>query len=64
MLILLFYQPGKSMKALRIFEFFIVALVLGVVVCFCIQLSLVHGTSVGAVFKGYLPSRAIVEQQG
>lgn len=64
MLILLFYQPGGSMKALRIFEFFIVALVLGVVVCFCIQLSLVHGTSVASVFRGYLPSSAIIEQEG
>ncbi|KAJ3526934.1 hypothetical protein NM208_g10951 [Fusarium decemcellulare] len=64
MLILLFYQPNKSMKALRLFEIFIVFLVLGVVICFCIQLSLVENTSVGSVFKGYLPSNAVIESKG
>lgn len=64
MVILLFYRPDKSMKGLRIFEYFIMCLVLGVVVCFCIQLSLIKDTPIGQVFKGYLPSGAIVEQQG
>ncbi|KAJ1327059.1 metal iron transporter [Microdochium nivale] len=64
MLILLFYDPRGSIKGLRLFEFFIVALVMAVVVCFCIQLSLVHGTSVADVFRGYLPSSAITESQG
>ncbi|CRK18126.1 hypothetical protein BN1708_012246 [Verticillium longisporum] len=64
MLILLFYQPHGSMRGLRFFEFFIVALVLGVVVCFCIQLSLINDIGVGEVFKGYLPSKAIAEQKG
>lgn len=40
------------------------ALVLGVVICFCIQLSLISKTSVGEVFKGYLPSSAVVEGEG
>ena len=39
-------------------------LVLGVVVCFCIQLSYIRDTSVGEVFKGYLPSSAVVEGDG
>ena len=52
------------MKGLRIFEYFVVALVLGVVICFCIQLSLIEDTSVGEVFRGYLPSSAIVESNG
>ncbi|EXL39568.1 manganese transporter [Fusarium oxysporum f. sp. radicis-lycopersici 26381] len=64
MVILLFYRPEKSMRGLRIFEYFIMCLVLGVVVCFCIQLSLIKDTPIGQVFKGYLPSGAIVEQQG
>ncbi|KIL92261.1 manganese transporter [Fusarium avenaceum] len=64
MVILLFYNPDKSMKGLRIFEFFILFLVMGVVICFCIQLSMIENTSVGEVFKGYLPSSSIVEQQG
>lgn len=52
------------MRRLRAFEFFVIALVLGVVICFCIQLSLIRDTSVGEVFKGYLPSAVIVEGQG
>jgi metal iron transporter len=52
------------MKGLRAFEMFVVALVLGVVICFCIQLSLIKDTSVGEVFRGYLPSSAIVQSDG
>lgn len=39
-------------------------LVLGVVVCFCVQLSYIDDTGVGEVFKGYLPSSAVVEGDG
>lgn len=62
--ILIFYRPNGNMLGLRLFEIFVMALVLGVVVCFCIQLSLIRGQSVGDVFKGYLPSSAIVESTG
>lgn len=66
MVILFFYQPDGSMKGLRLFEFGVVALVLAVVICFCIQLSLIDkgANSVGDVFRGYLPSSAITEQKG
>lgn len=64
MVILFFYRPEKSMKGLRWFEFGVVLLVLGVVVCFCIQLSLITDTPVGDVFRGYLPSDAITESRG
>lgn len=39
-------------------------LVLGVVICFCIELSLIHVPDVGSIFRGYLPSSALVESQG
>lgn len=52
------------MSRLRKFEFFVAALVLGVMICFCIQLSYVHDTTAGEVMKGYLPSSAIVEGNG
>ena len=52
------------MKGLRAFELSVAALVLGVVICFCIQLSLIKDTSVGEVFRGYLPSSALVQSQG
>ncbi|KAJ4376849.1 NRAMP-like transporter smf-3, partial [Neurospora sp. IMI 360204] len=64
MLILIFYNPTGHMKGLRIFEFGVCILVMGVVACFCIQLSMISNTSVGQVFKGYLPSGAVIEQQG
>lgn len=63
MILLLFYRPNGSMKGLRSFEYFVVALVLAVVVCFCIQMSLIEDTPVGDVFRGYLPSSVIIEQQ-
>lgn len=62
--ILMFYRPSGSMRGLRVFEMFVAVLVLGVVVCFCFQLSLIQNTSVGEVFRGYLPSRALVESKG
>jgi metal iron transporter len=64
MFILLFYRPEGSMKALRVFEAFVMLLVIGVAVCFCYQLSLIEGTTPGEVFKGYLPSSALVESKG
>ena len=64
LIILLFYSPNGSMRRLRAFEFFVVALVLGVVICFCIQLSLIENTTVGEVFKGYLPSPTVVQGDG
>lgn len=64
LLILMFYRPNGSMRGLRTFEIFVAVLVLGVVVCFIIQLTLIQNTSVGEVFRGYLPSSAIVEADG
>jgi len=65
LVILFFYNPsGMSMRALRLFELFVALLVLGVVICFCYQLSLIQDVGVGEVFRGYLPSSALVESQG
>lgn len=52
------------MTRLRLFEFFVMSLVFGVVVCFCIQLSFIKNTTTGDVFRGYLPSSAVVEGNG
>ncbi|KAK5136089.1 hypothetical protein LTR08_004139 [Meristemomyces frigidus] len=63
--ILLFYRPNDgSIRALRAFEIFVALLVIGVVICFCFQLSLIENVRVGEVFRGYVPSSAIVEGQG
>ena len=53
------------MRRLRAFEYFVMVLVLGVVICFCIQLSLISSSvSVGTVFAGYLPSSTVIHGQG
>ena len=64
LIILLFYNEHGSMRRLRAFEVFIAALVLGVVVCFCVQLSLIENVSVGEVFRGYMPSSGVVQGEG
>ena len=50
------------MRALRGFEFFVAVLVLGVVICFCFELSKIHA-SVGEVFHGFVPSSTLVKSQ-
>jgi len=64
LVILIFYRPTGTVRGLRAFELFVMALVFGVVVCFCFQLSLIRNTAVGEVFRGYLPSSAIVQSKG
>ncbi|KAI0112449.1 natural resistance-associated macrophage protein-domain-containing protein [Nemania sp. FL0031] len=63
-IILFFYRPQGPMNALRIFEIFVMLLVLTVVVCFGIQLSLIKDTTPGEVFKGYLPNDVITKSEG
>lgn len=64
--ILIFYRSNNqaSLTARRMFEFFVALLVLGVVVCFCIQLSFIRGVTPREVFAGYVPSSAVVQGQG
>ncbi|KAI1777077.1 natural resistance-associated macrophage protein [Hypoxylon cercidicola] len=64
MVILFFYKPDGSMRGLRMFEFFVMLLVMAVVVCFCIQLSLIEGTTAGEVFLGYVPNDSIAQSSG
>jgi metal iron transporter len=60
--ILMFYNPtGMTLRATRIFEMLIGLLVLGVVVCFCVELGSIRGTSIGEVFRGYVPSSVLVQ---
>lgn len=63
-LLLLFYNPDGSMARLRIFEYFVMFLVLGVMVCFCIQLAYIRNVSIGEVLRGYVPSAAVVDGNG
>ncbi|KAF1950933.1 natural resistance-associated macrophage protein [Byssothecium circinans] len=62
LIILIFYRPSGTMKSLRAFELFVMLLVLGVVVCFCYELSKIQA-SVREVFRGYIPSSTLVKSQ-
>lgn len=62
LIILIFYRPSGTMKALRAFEFFVMCLVLGVVICFAFELSKIKAP-VDDVFKGFLPSSTIIKSQ-
>ena len=64
LIILIFYNPNGSTRRLRAFEYFVMVLVLGVVVCFCIQLSYIRDVPVGQVFDGFVPSSAVLNGQG
>ncbi|KAI0011522.1 natural resistance-associated macrophage protein [Xylariaceae sp. FL0662B] len=64
MLILVFYRPNGPIKGLRLFELFVMLLVMAVVVCFCIQLSLIEGTTPGEVFRGYIPNDSVTKSEG
>lgn len=62
--ILIFYrQHGTATLATRVFEYMIAGLVLGVLICFAIQLSHLHDTTTGEVFKGFLPSSELIQGQ-
>jgi metal iron transporter len=63
LVILLFYRPDGSLRALRAFELFVTAFVLGVFISFCIELSYVS-QPVGDVFDGFVPSRDIFVGDG
>ncbi|KAI0973247.1 natural resistance-associated macrophage protein-domain-containing protein [Xylaria arbuscula] len=63
-IILFFYRPNGSMGGLRIFEIFVMLLVLTVAACFGIQLSLIKNTTPGEVFRGYLPNDVITKSEG
>ncbi|RKF76107.1 Manganese transporter SMF1 [Golovinomyces cichoracearum] len=56
-------STSGKLKGLRAFEFFVMALVIGVVICFCIQLCLINTPSVGEVLSGYLPSKELFRSQ-
>ena len=60
MVILFFYKPNGSMGGLRIFEWGVMLLVFAVVICFCIQLSLIEGSTPGEVFLGYRCDSSLV----
>lgn len=63
LIILLFYRPDGSLRALRAFELFITVFVLGIFISFCIELSYVS-QPIGDIFDGFVPSREIFVSDG
>ncbi|PFH55224.1 hypothetical protein XA68_10333 [Ophiocordyceps unilateralis] len=64
MAVLVFYRPEGNMRGLRAFEALVSVLVVGVVICFALQLAMLRGRSnVGDVLRGYLPSSVLVKPQ-
>ncbi|OAL31107.1 hypothetical protein AYO22_01249 [Fonsecaea multimorphosa] len=64
-ILLAFYNPEDgSIRRLRFFEYFVSALVLGVFICFCIQLTYIRHTSAREVFLGFVPSSAVIDGNG
>lgn len=61
LIVLLAHRPGNSMTLVRVFEYGVACLVLGVVICFAIQLAHIPEVPVGDVFRGFLPSHQLIE---
>uniref|UniRef100_A0A060SZS3 ARAD1C06358p n=1 Tax=Blastobotrys adeninivorans TaxID=409370 RepID=A0A060SZS3_BLAAD len=60
-LVLMAYRPGKGMAAVRIFEYVVAILVFGVIICFAVLLARIPSQDVGLIFRGYLPSKHVIE---
>lgn len=65
-IILFFYQRGGvSLTRTQVFEIGVAVLVVAVAICFSLELAQIAGSvPVGEVFKGYLPSKTMVENEG
>ncbi|KAF9507186.1 hypothetical protein BS47DRAFT_1377964 [Hydnum rufescens UP504] len=64
-IILFFYnRTGSSISRTQIFELGVASLVIGVTVCFSIELSKIQSVSVGDVFHGFLPSGTMIHGRG
>lgn len=61
LIILSLYRSGKSVKFIYYFEYGVAMLVLGVVVCFAVQLARIPPTSVSEIFRGFVPSSVIFQ---
>ncbi|SCU98658.1 LAFA_0G19394g1_1 [Lachancea sp. 'fantastica'] len=63
--VMIAYKPGSSsMRFVRLFELAVAALVLGVCICFCIQLAFLPRIPVREVFRGFAPSKEMFQNNG
>lgn len=64
LIVLIFYRPEGSMKMVRYFEWMVSFLVIMVVICFGIELSNIGPVDKGELFKGFFPSKDLLETKG
>ncbi|CAR24563.1 divalent metal ion transporter SMF1 [Lachancea thermotolerans CBS 6340] len=63
--VMIAYKPGcSSMRFVRFFEFAVAALVMGVCVCFCVELAFIPKIPVGVVMRGFAPSKEMFQGNG
>ncbi|SCU96148.1 LAME_0F15082g1_1 [Lachancea meyersii CBS 8951] len=63
--VMIAYKPGSSsMRFVRLFELAVAALVVGVCVCFCVQLAFLPRIPVREVFRGFAPSKEMFRNNG
>ncbi|KAK0743123.1 NRAMP family [Schizothecium vesticola] len=63
LLIVFLYVPQEALGCLRMFGFLVMAFIVFIAVCFSTELALIKDTSAADVFRGYLPSAALVERR-
>lgn len=64
LLVLMAYRPNGPVHLVRYFEYLVSALVFVVVVCFAIELAEINPADTGAIWRGFLPSKELVESKG
>lgn len=62
--VLMAYRPGSSLKFVKYFEYAVALLVLAVTICLCVELAFIPSTPVGIIFRGFAPSREMIEGNG
>jgi len=63
-LVLLLYRPNGTMRGIRAFELSVSLLVMGVVICFSVELAKTPNIDVGELFRGFIPSSVIFTSDG
>jgi len=63
-LVLLLYRPNGTMRGIRAFELSVSLLVLGVVICFSVELAKTPNIDAGELFQGFIPSSIIFTSDG
>lgn len=61
LIVLMAYRSEQSIRIIRYFEYGVAAPVVGVAICFAIQLKQMPPTPAADVFRGYLPSHHLLE---